>query len=277
MSKQIMNKETDKTRGLVDVLQEGDITKPPLLYKYYALNEWTQDIFENNEIYFSSPESFNDPFDSKMRFSSEGSRTDIKCFIRTWGPKHRPDLSRKQHLEYEKSLMKPGSAFQLIQEYVQENFLAYRGRMGVFSMTEERENILMWSHYAAEHTGFCIELQTDNNFFSRARHVEYDIDLPCLDLLEPMWDKQIAQGVAGLLTKARNWAYEKEWRIVDVDGVGAKKYPPEALSSVILGCKMSRDNKKQIKEWCGTRRLRPALYEAKEKEQEFGLDIIPVG
>jgi len=160
-------------------------------------------------------------------------------------------------------------------EVVQKNFMDARRRMGVFSMTEDKENILLWSHYAAYHNGFCIELRTDNTFFSRARHVDYDMVLPCLNLLEP-WDKLIKHGVAGLLTKARNWAYEKEWRIIDVDGVGAQKYPSEALSSVILGCKMSPDNKKQVKEWCGARRLRPTLYEAKEKEQEFGLDIIPI-
>lgn len=96
-----------------------------------------------------------------------------------------------------------------------------------------------------------------------------------MDLLEP-WDRLITQGAEGLLTKAQDWAYEKEWRIVDVDGVGTQKYPSEALSGVILGCKMSPDNKKQVKEWCGARRLRPTLYEAKEKEQEFGLDITPI-
>ena len=62
MRSQIRNNEMDRTRGIVDVLQEGDITKPPLLYKYYAFNKWTQDIFENDEIYFSLPESFDGSF-----------------------------------------------------------------------------------------------------------------------------------------------------------------------------------------------------------------------
>lgn len=165
MSKQITNNEMDRTRGIVDVLQEGDDTKPLLLYKYYPFNKWTQRIFENNEIYFSSPVSFNDPFDSKMRFNSKGTITDMKLFIRTWGPKSRPDLSRKQLREYEKSLMKQGLDFQEISKGVQKNFIDARRHMGVFSMTKDRENILMWSHYTAEHTGFCIELRTDNTFF----------------------------------------------------------------------------------------------------------------
>lgn len=263
-------------KGIVDFLQKGDVTKPPLLYKYYALNKWTQRIFENNEIYFSSPESFNDPFDSKVTFSYEASRTDRKRFLKQWSEMYRPDLSSKERLHYEKSIRKQKLDLQGVVDGVQKNFLVARNRMGVFSMTEDQKNILMWSHYSAEHTGFCIGLQTDNAFFSRARHVDYDITLPCLNLLEPTWDKLIKQGVKGLLTKAQDWAYEKEWRIVDVDGVGTHVYPSNALNSVILGCRMSPDNKKQIKKWCDSRGSQPTMYEAKEKKKEFGLDIIPI-
>ncbi|MEA3226881.1 MAG: DUF2971 domain-containing protein [Planctomycetota bacterium] len=161
-----------------------------------------------------------------------------------------------------------------MQEQVEENFLARRRNMGVFSMTEDSENILMWSHYAADHTGFCLEFRTENAFFSFARRVEYDIALPCVDMHEPMWGKLIGQGAGGLLTKTQDWVYEKEWRIVEVNGVGIHRYPSDALSGVILGCKMLPDKKKQIKDWLGVRNPRPSLYEAKEKDHEFGLDIV---
>jgi len=264
----------DRTKGVVDVLQDRDITKPTFLYKYYAFNEWTHLIFENNKIYLSSPESFNDPFDSKIRFIYEGSRTDRKRFLKEWSKKHRPELSRKELLVYEKSIRKTGLDLQRMAEDVLKEFIVIRNRIGVFCMSEDKKNILMWSHYANENAGFCLEFRTNNAFFSRAHSVEYDRVLPCLNLLEPMWDKLITKVTLGLLTKAQDWAYEKEWRIVDVDGVGIHEYPSEALSSVILGCKMSPENKKRIMEWCCARELRPVLYEAKEKEQEFGFDII---
>lgn len=264
----------DRNKGVVDVLQASDITKPPLLYKYYAFDEWTHRIFENNEIYLSSPESFNDPFDSKIRFIYEGSRTDRKRFLKEWSKKYRPELSRKERLVYEKSIRKQGLDLQRMADGAQDEFMSHRSRIGVFCMSEDKKNILMWSHYANENAGFCVEFRTNNAFFSRARPVEYDRVLPCLNLLEIMWDKLITKVTLGLLTKAQDWAYEKEWRIVDVNGVGIHEYPSEALSSVILGCKMSPENKKRIKEWCCACEHRPALYEAKEKEQEFGLDII---
>src|SRR5665811_136131 len=42
------------------------------LYKYVPFNEWSQNIFERNEVFFQSPDSFNDTFDSKIAFIYEG-------------------------------------------------------------------------------------------------------------------------------------------------------------------------------------------------------------
>ena len=36
------------------------------LYKYYAYNENSLSVLINKEIWVSNPESFNDPFDSKI-------------------------------------------------------------------------------------------------------------------------------------------------------------------------------------------------------------------
>ena len=224
----------DRTKGVVDVLQASDITKPPFLYKYYAFDEWTHRIFENNEIYLSSPESFNDPFDSKIRFIYEGSRTDRKRFLKEWSKKHRPELSRKELLVYEKSIRKTGLDRQRVPEVVQKDFIVIRNRIGVFCMSEDKKNILMWSHYANENAGFCLEFRTNNVFFSRARRVEYDRVLPLLNLLEPMWDKLITKVTLGLLTKAQDWTYEKEWRIVDVNGCRSKDYTSDGLNSWML-------------------------------------------
>jgi len=59
-------------------------------------------------------------------------------------------------------------------------------------------------------------------------------------------------------------------------GPGPRNYPPEALTGVILGCRMDESNREQIKQWCRKRKPRPMLYEANEKKREFGLDIIQV-
>ena len=34
---------------------------------------------------------------------------------------------------------------------------------GAFSMSQLKDNILMWSHYANQHKGFCIEFVRNNS------------------------------------------------------------------------------------------------------------------
>ncbi len=265
-----------KIKGIKDILQESNIDAPALLYRYYKFDEYSQRIFENNEIFFSSPKSFNDPFDSKIMISFQGTRNQKKLFFRKLSPQSRPDFSRKNHLEMEKRIIRDEASFKKLETEVQNNFEKVRKQMGVFCMTEKKDNILMWSHYTTHHTGFCVGFNTNNFFFSRVKHVSYSKDLPCIYILEPDQEKLNIKGVDSLLTKAEDWEYEKEWRIVEVNGVGVKNYPEEALVYVILGCKISPENKKKIIEWCGSRKSQPIVYEAREKESEFGLDIISI-
>ena len=66
---------------------------PPVLYKYYAFNECTQNIFERNEIYFQSADGFNDPFDSKVSTTYEGTEEErVSRLIDLW----RKGLSERQ-------------------------------------------------------------------------------------------------------------------------------------------------------------------------------------
>jgi hypothetical protein len=143
-------------------------------------------------------------------------------------------------------------------------------------MTEKKDNILMWAHYAGQHAGFCLEFRTDNPFFSRVRPVTYCRYLPKQDLVEFL-TVDIRRLPLYLVTKAEDWAYEKEWRLGDPGSrAGPREYPPESLTGVILGCRMDEKNREQIKEWCREREPRPMLYEAKERRSEFGLDINPI-
>ena len=271
----------NRKRGIIDILrEESNVTKPPILYKYYSFNKWTKRIFENNEIYFSSPAKLNDPFDSKINFNNyDVTRTDRKRFYREQSQMSYPGIKRKDILIREKRIMKQGLDLKYIPEGAKKGFIDIRDRMGIFCMTKDKKNILMWSHYTNEHAGFCVGFRTKNSFFSRAQKIIYGKDLPCinpLDLLESNRDKMLQKGVDCLLTKAKDWKYEKEWRIVEIDGVGIKNYPVEALACIILGCKILPENKKKIIEWCSHRKSQPDFFEAREKDSEFGLDIIPI-
>lgn len=109
----------------------------------------------------------------------------------------------------------------------------------------------MWSHYAANHTGICLEFHLGNPLFMKVLSVEYEDDFPDIDPSE-MYDR-VGEAV---LTKAKCWEYEKEFRLIGgphfPEGNWLRtcddrfKLPPQALTSVIIGCNGDYEAVKKI-------------------------------
>lgn len=269
--------EMTGSKAVIDVLKERASVPPPLLYKYYAFNKWTPRIFQNNELYFRSANDFNDPFDSIVRFVCEGSRQQRKRVLERNWEDYDPGLSRKQRQNFMKRYKTKRGSDELAAAG-QDQLNATRKRAGVFCTAETRDDILMWSHYAESHTGFCLAFKTEDPFFQSVRPVSYDCSgrVPCVNAVSDD-DEIVASLVKALLTKAMRWEYEHEWRIIDLDnGAGPRQFPPKVLHAVILGCRIHDDDRKRMLEWCKGRSPRPILYQARVKETEYGLDIEPV-
>ena len=204
---------------------------------------------------------------------------------------------RKRYLieQYQKKY--PQKSKQEILTYIETEFIAnnkdsiilndalnraveiFRNKLGICCFTEVKDNILMWAHYAKQHTGYCLEFNVNNDFFkllSRSQKVNYEFVLPEFNIVKQ--DSYIEGKLDELLlTKAIDWQYENEWRIVDnKKGKGIQNFPEDALVGVIFGCRTSEENKEKIVQWCKKRKFPPSLYEAKAKEKEYGLDIVKI-
>lgn len=130
--------------------------------------------------------------------------------------------------------------------------------LGILSFTENYNNLTMWSHYANEHKGMVIELDSNESFFMNslasingrksrldknhfedcyefAEKISYSKTMPRFDKealttldskTEPYWEKFIH---AILLTKSNDWSYEKEHRRIvrlrDADSIICKDCP----------------------------------------------------
>jgi hypothetical protein len=261
---------------------QSDIQKPlpEVLYKYRDWGkQFNRTVLTDCEIYFSSPADFNDPFDSKIRVrydkvpDGELLRMMYERFLRG-----NPNAGHAAGVAAaNRALSKIRDVSELERIHTGE-YEANAGFAGIFSMTLERDNVLMWSHYAQSHSGFVVgldaELLNEDIPCVITRVVyqeEYPIVLPASNAAD-----QIMDLVNVLNTKAALWAYEQEIRLIKGGGA-MQTYPfrPEVVREVILGCKMSPQHRSEI--LAITNQL-PAVsvFEARVNNEAFALDIVPL-
>lgn len=247
---------------------------PSFFYRYYPINDenkiFIEKIFTHNELYFPSPKKFNDPFDSRNPVSYEGTVAEWEKYIGDRIDKYFPNLTKEQKKIKINELAQKASNSSIFDSFPD----SYIDEMGVFCMSEKNDNILMWSHYTDGHKGICLEFKSIANkpFFVIAQKMKYESKYSKPNMLRSSPEETMQ---AILLTKSKDWKYEKEWRIINHDnGPGVYNFPAELLTSVILGCSIPEENKSLIIDLSLSRSPKPRIYQAKKKKDGFGLDII---
>lgn len=230
------------------------------LYKYCPYNTNSLSILINKKIWVSKPYSFNDPFDCNIKFKSEINSEAFRKYLDRKGRK-----TGNLHRDY---------------EIFMEGLKEFRNKdvknFGVFSMSQIKDNILMWSHYADQHKGFCIEFNrlpnNDLGDFKKTQPVNYYCDYPEVDLLDSNGniDRSIRKKM--LFSKAKDWAYEKEWRLTYPEG-DKKETLPAGISSIIFGLRMLDEHDNTIRNILADQ---PGIryQKAIEVEYQFRLKIV---
>lgn len=257
---------------------------PDVLYRYRHFEgdhqDWTKQIITNSVLYFASPHSFNDPFDCKIHYKIPPSEIQIEklCFdfVKANLP---PGLNTQQQEQVIKTAMsirnpdciKPVNFCAVAEQTLQKDI----NQLGVLSLSATCKNILLWSHYAASHTGICLKFGASSKtpFFGLAQQVKYKSSYPEIGLLK---HSPHEQAQAFLLTKAKDWGYEEEWRIIDhKEGSGQKHFPEELLLEVILGAKITSQNKDNVLGWLSERKYPVQVSQATLSSGSYSLDVSP--
>ncbi len=188
------------------------------LYKYRNFGEFTNQIITNSELYFSPINQFNDPFDCKLTYRQNYSDDEII-----------------------KNLMDNED---------KEDFVARRNRttnkmiekIGILSLSSKYNSILMWSHYAEDHTGLVLEfdISLDKDCFIRPLRIDYHTNYEELSYT----NKQEEELPKLMLTKYKDWIYEDEYRVIDLYYNGVKKFKKESLRTIIFGAKANNHDMK---------------------------------
>jgi len=221
-------------------------------YKYTDA-EGAKKILGNQQLLYTSPREFNDPFDCKigLRMGYEHEKFGplfVGKLYQLLFSKSRPELLDSPRKDKILSLWERGNNKEKIQfleevqaswerdevlsktEETNDNAITHILRTHrVFCVSKVHHQILMWSHYADKHKGAVIKLTIPENPPGcwRFKKVTYSNEFPIHNTTEQMVDNLLGLWRADpeetasklLFTKSNHWRYEYEWRdIVKLEG-----------------------------------------------------------
>ena len=257
-----------------------------VFYKYVSAERI--DILQNLLIRFTQPTALNDPFEAIPAFEGLATKGG---FAIAFADTIRQEAHMWEHLKKVTQTNLDQNAFadkiekesdcaeQLYKSAGLRDPFAYARKrtyklcniVGILSFSETPDNLLMWAHYAEEHTGFVLVLDGTHDFFkgnnstqgfAKPERVQYCRNRP-RTTIEEATEREI------FLIKGFDWKYEKEWRYLKFLNDADKRYEeantpsielfrllPKCIMGVILGCRRSKELENKI---LVLRRDRPEL------------------
>lgn len=227
-------------------MSEIEAVIPKKLYKYYGINEYTLNVLETSRLWFSAPQSFNDPFDCHIRVNLGSDGETVFANLERVFP------DQYAHIWKDKNLKKAfgDAAFgnELFNEILEK---AFAQSLGVCCFSEVATSPLMWAHYGSSHTGICLEFDTSSSNAIRDNviPVQYYEEYPEF-VLDSFGKNELSMFLLQLIaSKGDDWDYEFEWRAVFNSG-GNKLYDfdKSLLKKVIFGLRTKESEKQMIME-----------------------------
>ncbi|GLH68736.1 hypothetical protein GETHPA_02690 [Geothrix rubra] len=275
-------------------------------------------ILKNQTFRFSSPLIFNDPFDVQagihLEFDLEALPAKILDRIEElaagieepsidlanpWGqvilaarerypidgfPRSRWEVVTKKTFAHLKDLIL--NSQQKYQDHWWKDVLP---GLRMFCVSEDRDNLLMWAHYAKDHTGLVFELLSlpeEDNALSTASPVEY-VKRPIPFLSEEEWIESILSlrefslnnfYKRYVLTKSDHWRYEHEWRVwyplTPAPGSLYEdwKIRSSELAAIYLGCKADSTFSNEIIKQTRTLFPNTRIYRTRKCKSDYALE-----
>jgi hypothetical protein len=238
------------------------------LYKFQPVRKAPADndaisALFNSEAKFSGRKTFNDLFDSKIDFVRPTPQQILTLLLL-------PNIDAKK--------------WAFISSWVSDGAITHKGvdflnrceaefnelidSYPIYCLSCHNTSNLLWTHYASDHTGFCIEFEFPADEPREVIYQEHIGSISLLDLIKHNFslDSDIAHLAANseghsdasadlghkihdaLLVKLQCWSYEGEYRWIASNAMGRVpkdpgyikiKYGPEQVKAVIFGCRMS--------------------------------------
>lgn len=198
--------------------------KPEVLYKYTTF-EVGMKILETQTIRFSNPKTFNDPYDCNMPVIFKNLQKLNKDFFIQLNNQVREyidlktDIIAKLDYELENLSNFDNTATINANDYLNSILKPFKEDMRILSTSKVNNNLLMWGHYANNHTGIVIGFNTDYKFFKNPQKIKYSENNEFQRLKNALINDILLKRKTSVEelktyfhTKSADWNYEKEYR-----------------------------------------------------------------
>lgn len=233
------------------------------LYKYRAIENLERDLALYSENYFwaSSKEELND--ENEFTYNAGPLLAELEIFAKL-----------------EQTIPGTSTNFSVFLESANELFNRARNS-GVFSLSTDFKNSVMWSLYASKGAGYCLAFDSDalmkivEDPISEQRFllpVKYSKEAPKL-FPDDIKDQKV-MFTKMLATKNESWSNESEVRII-TDKVGSQRFPPSALTGIVFGTNTNEETKKKILKAFEGHHLEVSQLHKLENTYEFFTESLP--
>ncbi len=256
--------------------------RPTTLYKYKNVTgigiDHVEDMLRNNRVRFSSPLDFNDPFDCRCIFDISNTREEIVFRKAAFLTKSSRASLNDALAEADREVPVEPAEVDRWQMQQIDGHSRRAANTGIFCLTRDMHNFIMWTHYARNHTGICIQFRVRDvsakghiDFIGDAQPVEYADRCPKINHVR---DASVDIIRKAFLTKATPFRHELEWRIVHYDqGAGLKPIPRGIIGAVVLGCNMDPAIEERLIRACAEYDGDVDIVRAKLDPETFGLAV----
>jgi hypothetical protein len=243
---------------------------PSRLFKYETLDDYSKMNLENNQVFFQTPNKFNDPFDCQvgMQFVYPTEKEYFNIF-------------EKMKIEYAKD---PSFAFtdcrdqrfrsRFLKEHTskfKKSLIEIKKNMSVSCFTEINRIIPMWGYYADGHRGICLEFDGRNPFFDDLIKVHYTNKLETVNIYELKDDGFEINVKNALHKKCKQWKHEKEWRLIRYSSAHPELYPIDSLKAIYFGANSKLEDSIEIAKIANKMNPKIKLYKSKYNYKNYSV------
>ena len=117
-----------------------------MLYKYTGNSSQAISNIKNHALWFNTVNSFNDPFDiyPVYKMDEEERQQAMVLFQKL----------KDMNMEFAETFT--AEELSVLERFQDRCMPVENSKSGVTCFSEERDNIIMWSHYANSHKGICL-------------------------------------------------------------------------------------------------------------------------